>query len=211
VCSSDLEKAEALAVRMNELMWVETEAGGFYAGLRFVHGSASLADEYVTDSSGSSPDPMCTISSLLPLYAGVPQGDRAAKLAAMIADPAHFWSAAGVRTMPASSPLFNQSPRCLIYDGASSRGTVSNWQGPAWVLTNYYVAQGLRDAGRADLADEVCSRTVSTLSADLGKAGVLHENYDDGGEGLWPPHSYSGAGFVSWNVLAINMLSTLSG
>ena len=86
----------------------------------------------------------------------------------------------GLRTCPADDLYFQQSPRVLLYDFKKGRrGPVSNWSGPVWVLSSYYLAEGLSRYGFGALA---C--------------------WNDAGVGLWPP---SGT-FVSWNVLAPFML-----
>ena len=121
----------------------------------------------------------------------------------LLTDESTYWGPCGVRTLPADSVYFNQSPRSLIYDyKVRTRTAVSNWQGPAWVLSNYYLAQGCANYDRTDLARELTRRTIACLETDMKKTGSLHECYNDAGSGLWP----ASGGFVSWNVLALAML-----
>ena len=88
----------------------------------------------------------------------------------------------------------------MVYDPRrGERGPVSNWTGPVWVLSNYYMARGLERYGRAEEARELDQRTLSLLADDLASTGGLHECYDDSGRGLWPAKG----GFVSWSVLAL--------
>ena len=82
------------------------------------------------------------------------------------------------------------------------RGPVSNWSGPVWVLSSYYLAEGLARYGFAAQARELAVRTARLLSGDLQRTGALHECWNDAGMGLWPPTGT----FVSWNVLAPLML-----
>lgn len=196
-------KAQRLKRLMNELMWWETPSGeGFYVGLTWKHGVAQLASEIVSDHAGNTISPLCTWVSLLPLYAGVPDAGRAAKLIKLMSRESAFWGPYGVRTLPADSVYFNQAARSLIFDfKVMKRSAVSNWQGPVWVLSNYYMAAGLAKAGRTDLARDLTRRTIDLCTRGLAKHGSLHECFDDTGRGLWPAEG----GFVSWNVLALTM------
>lgn len=198
-------RAERLRRLMNDLMWYEPGDGmGFYAALRWRHGSAQLGDELVTDGGDHrSVAPLCTWVSLLPLYAGVPDEARAKKLCALLLDEGRYWGPVGVRTCGADSPYFNQAARDLIYDQrGASRGPVSNWQGPVWVLSNFYMAEGLARYGLKQEARELAVKTAELCAADLAATGSLHECYADDGHGLWP----ACGGFVSWNVLALTLL-----
>ncbi len=197
-------KADRMAFLMNELMWFDAGDGtGYYIALQWKHGVAHLAGEIVCDRAGNQLDPIHTWVSLLPLYAGVPSPERAEKMIALLTDEKRYWGPAGVRTLPLDSVYFNQSPRSLIYDyKVRTRTAVSNWQGPAWVLSNYYLAHGLANYERSDLASELTRRTIACLESDHKKTGSLHECYNDAGFGLWP----ASGGFVSWNVLALTML-----
>ena len=202
-------KAERMAFLMNELMWYEAGDGtGYYVALQWKHGVAHLAGEIISDRAGNTLDPIHTWVSLLPLYAEVPTPERAEKIIALMTDGARYWGPTGVRTLPGDSVYFNQSPRSLIYDyKVQTRTAVSNWQGPTWVLSNYYLAHGLSVYGRLDLARELTAKTISCLEADHKKTGTLHECYNDAGSGLWP----ASGGFVSWNVLALSMLRRFGG
>ena len=82
------------------------------------------------------------------------------------------------------------------------RGPVSNWSGPTWVLSSYYLAQGLSRYGYADLSRELALKTARLLAGALDRQGALFESYDDTGRGLWPRVGT----FISWNVLALTML-----
>lgn len=207
------DDAQRLRRWMNELMWWEPRddpaagAVGWYAALRFAPGAGSIRDEVVMDPSrGGASLPaqaMLSWTSLLPLYAGVPDAARAERLIRLLLDPARFWGPLGVRTAPRDALYFNQSARTLIHDAKiGTRTAVSNWQGPVWVLSNYYLAEGLARYGRTSEARTLAERTRDLLGASLRERGTLFENYNDAGDGLWP-HS---GGFVSWNVLALTLI-----
>lgn len=198
-------RAERLRALIEELLYVEDDRGGFYRALRWRHGTARLEDEAVAmPAPDGTPAPIESWISLLPLYAGIPSPARAARVIARLLDPAMYWGPAGVRTAPASSPLFHQAARVMLYDHKRGHASpVSNWCGPAWVLSSYYLGVGLRRYGHPDRARELALTTARVLLDDLAHTGGLHECYDDRGRGLWPPHGQ----FLSWNVLALTMLS----
>ena len=197
-------KAEELSDLMGRLLWWEDDGGGFYTALRWQHGVGSLEGELVgaRDAQGNV-QPLESWVSLLPLYAGIPSPERAEALIKRLLDPARYWGPFGVRTLPASSPFFHQAPRVMLFDfKKSERGPVSNWSGPVWVLSNYYLACGLARYGHHAEAKELALKTARLLAGDLARTGMLHESYDDHGNGLWPVQGT----FVSWNVLALTML-----
>ena len=198
------ERAEALRDRMNRLMWYEDERGGMYVALRWQHGVGSLDAEIV---SMRDPDgrlrPLESWVTLLPLHAGVPTPERAEALVRRLCDPEGYWGPCGIRTAPAWDPFFTQGARVLVYDHRKhARGPVSNWMGPVWVLSNYYLAAGLARYGHRERAQTLALRTARLLADDLERTGSLHECYDDTGRGLWPRRGT----FVSWNVLALTLL-----
>jgi putative isomerase len=203
------ERAEELRDRMNRLMWYEDERGGMYVALRWQHGVGSLDAEIVglRDPDGR-PRPLESWVTLLPLYAGVPSPARAQKLVRRLCDAEGYWGPSGVRTAPAWDPFFSQAARALVYDHRKhARGPVSNWMGPVWVLSNYYLASGLARYGHHDRARTIAVTTARLLSSDLERTGSLHECYDDTGRGLWPQRGT----FISWNVLALALLRLTAG
>lgn len=207
--SEFVEKAQWLRDTLERLCYYEDDHGAFYVALRWQHGAASLEGEII---SLRSPDgvlrPMETWASLLPLYAGVPSRARAEKLIQRLTDSALYWAECGVRTHSAQDVFFHQAPRVMLYDHKKNgRGPVSNWTGPIWVLSNYYLAEGCARYGRKDLARELAEKTAAMLAADLETTGKLHECYDDRGRGLWP----RGGTFLSWNILALTMLKRHAG
>jgi hypothetical protein len=192
-----LESAATLRRRIEELLWHDEL--GHYVALRWSHGVAAPDAEIVgTRDVDGRVQPFISWTGLLPLYAGVPSKERARRMTEVLLRPDGFWGPMGVRTCPADDPYFQQSPRVLLYDFKKERrGPVSNWSGPVWVLSSYYLAEGLARYGRRAEARTLAVRTARLLADDLAATGVLHECWNDAGEGLWPR---SGT-FVSWNVL----------
>ncbi|HEB60978.1 MAG TPA: hypothetical protein ENJ06_04045 [Phycisphaeraceae bacterium] len=197
------KSAQRLRDLMNDLAWYENEQGGFYVALRFKGGSAHLGDEVVGETIAGSFSPYHSWVSFLPLYAGVPDAERAEKMFRLLLDPGEYRSPVGIRTLSARNLYFNQAPRALIYDHkAASRTPVSNWMGPVWILSNYYMAEALAKYGHEDEARKITLETARLLLNSLETRGGLFECYNDNGQGLWP----ASGGFVSWNVLALTLL-----
>jgi putative isomerase len=202
------EKAERLRELMEQLLWFEDETGGRYTALRWSHGAASLDAERV---GAQLPDgriaPFESWVSFLPLYAGIPTPARAERMCQKLLEPLTYWGPQGVRTVPASDVYFHQAPRILLFDfKKNGRGPVSNWSGPVWVLSNFYLMRGLLRYGRRAQARELALKTASLLANGLRSQGTLHECYDDRGVGLWP----QAGTFISWSVLALTMLRDIA-
>ncbi|MGE0789421.1 MAG: trehalase family glycosidase [Sandaracinaceae bacterium] len=190
-----LERAEALRARIDERLWFEDERGGLYTGFD------SSTGAFVTDrDERGRPCAFETWVSLLPLYAGIPSAARAALLVRRLLDPDAFFGPVGIRTLARRSPYFTDARRVLVYDPRRGRrGAVSNWTGPVWSLSTWYLARGLERYGYEDEARDLDGRSLRLLASDLARTGRLHECYDDAGVGLWPPRGT----FMSWNVLAL--------
>lgn len=203
------EKASKLRERIEQLLWWDEEETGYYVGLRWQHGATNREAEIVgwvgTDGRIR---PCQSWTSLLPLYAGIPSAQRAARLIRKLADPTAYWGPFGVRTAPGDDIFFHQAPRVMVFDERrNQRGPVSNWSGPVWVLANYYLASGLTRYGQPALARELAMKTARLLTNGLARHGSLHECYNDAGQGLWPPQG----NFVSWNLLALALLRDTAG
>ena len=198
-------RSARLAELVNTLLWREpvTEGDGVhrlsgcYIALCWQHGVAgpAAAQREVIDTP--------SWAALLPLYAGICTQQQADILIKHhLVNPGRYWSSSsGIRTMPLDDPLFNQSRRVLSYDLQEQKVTpVSNWCGPIWVLSNYYMFTGLMRYGYQAKAKELAAITASMLLHNLDDTGCLYENYDDNMNGLWADH------FCSWNVLSLTML-----
>jgi hypothetical protein len=192
-------RAESLAQRIESLLW--DEPAQTYVALRSDRADARTIVGH-RDLDGEH-RPFATWISMLPLFAGIAAPDRAKALLPVLLDPDRYWGPAGVRTVPKDDMYFQQAPRVMIYDPRrGERSPVSNWSGPVWVLSSFYMFRALVRHGRNDSARELAETTARVLAEDLRTTGMLHECYADDGRGLWPRRGT----FVSWNVLAITML-----
>lgn len=111
----------------------------------------------------------------------------------------HFLRKAGIASVAASEPLYNQAKR-----GLYGRVICSNWQGPMWVLPNALVVRALVREKKHAEAQTVAERVINTLASGLESNGTLYENYHaDTGEPLFAPQ------FMSWNSLCLELLGVL--
>lgn len=112
----------------------------------------------------------------------------------------HFFRKAGLASLAATEPLYNQAKR-----GLYGRLIVSNWQGPMWVLPNVLACRALTKLNQKDVAQKLASRVVDTLANALNQSGTLFENYNsETGQGLWAPQ------FASWNILALELIDLIN-
>lgn len=194
-------KAAALREAIETLLWYEPART--YIALRWRHAASNREDEIVGhhDVDGDF-EPLSSWICLLPLYAGIPTNERAQACLTRLLDSEKYWGPHGIRTAPRDDVYFHQAARVMIYDPRrNERRPVSNWSGPIWILSNYYMFVALRRYGRFAEARELADRTFGLLEHDLETTGMLHECYDDEGVGLWPRRGT----FVSWNILALTM------
>lgn len=101
--------------------------------------------------------PVVTISSWIPLAAGVPTQTMADRMAQVLSSPT--WMT------PLPVPTLDPTDRRWKSDGF--------WRGDVWPPTNYQIASGLAAYGYRELAAEICDRTI----ANAIKHGVS-EHYD---------------------------------
>lgn len=133
-----------------------------------------------------------TFTGFLPLWCGLATKEQAAALvkANYVADQ-RFRADWGVRTL---SSLEN------MYSMAASSNP-SNWLGPVWIISNYFVWRGLKNYGFEAEAKDLAGKTLALLAGDLQAHGSLNEYYHpDTGAPL------SHAGFMDWNLLVLEML-----
>jgi len=120
-------KAELLREQVNAYLWHEEQ--GLY---------------FDRDTSGDVFVPSRTIASLLPLWAGIPDSERAKRLMEHVLDPEQFSSEIPLPSVAVSDTDFEKDM----------------WRGPVWINTAYGVLCGVRRYGflqeAADLAFRLC-------------------------------------------------------
>jgi len=152
-------QAEELRVAVNDQLWDHKE------GLYFDRHADS--GEFVRSR---------TIASLLPLWAGIPNGERAERLRSHIVDPEAFNTVI---------PL----PSVALNDEAFEKDM---WRGPVWVNLAFAVVAGLQRYGfyreAADLAFRLCDGVYRTFEG----TGRFHEFYDPERHGVEQLHRKRG-------------------
>ncbi len=106
-----------------------------------------------------------TVSSFLPLFAGICPPDRAQKLAADLRNPETFGLPHMVPTVAKNHEAFS----------------IDYWRGTTWICYNYLIEQGCRENGFTDIADRIVDATVDMVSHWYGRAGCIFEVYDPKG------------------------------
>jgi hypothetical protein len=122
-----------------------------------------------------------TVATLLPLYAGILDKDRAKQLVRLLENQHVFGTHYPIPSVPTNDPYFN--PICY-------------WQGPAWININWLVIDGLERAGFKEHALALRESTI-----ELVRKSGFYEYYN--------PLSGSPAGVknFSWTAALIIDLS----
>ncbi|WP_251387467.1 MGH1-like glycoside hydrolase domain-containing protein [Mediterraneibacter agrestimuris] len=135
-------------------------------------------------------------SGFIPMFANIATEEQAAEMVKHIFDEETFGSDYGLTTLAKDEKMFD----------LSVTNNPSNWLGPVWLVANYVIFRGLMNYGYKKEAEIMCERTLTLLGEDLEKTGSLHEYYNPfNGEPIM------NAGFINWNVLALNMVDELHG
>jgi len=136
-----------------------------------------------------------TFSCLLPLWAGIPTPEQAKRvIEEHVLNRDEFLSEYGLRSLARDERIYNSEPM----------GGPSNFQGGIWAVATFPVAYGLARYGYREQAIDLAARLVAVYAGDLSANGVLHEYYDaETGAPVMKP------GFLSWNLMAIDILENL--
>ena len=105
---------------------------------------------------------MLTVSSFLPLFAGVAPPERAERLAKLIEDPAFFGTPLPLPSVAKNHPDYGKDM----------------WRGGVWINYNYMIAEGLRESGFAALAEELKEKTLREVERVFEATGNIFEFYD---------------------------------
>ncbi len=132
------------AERINALLW--DEASGLYFD-RLFDGCLSH---------------VATVASFLPLWAGVCPPERAARLVAVLTDPARFWTALPIPSVARDSACFD----------------TDMWRGCSWLNLDYLIWLGLRRYGYEAKATELRHRVLASVNRWYLRHGTVFEFYD---------------------------------
>jgi glycogen debranching enzyme len=121
-----------------------------------------------------------TVATFLPLWAGTPEPERAARLVAKLREPSGWWPRFPVPTVPTDATEFEPE---------------RYWKGPTWVNANWMVVEGLRRHGSVAGAEAAEALRCATLEL-VGGSG-FHEYFSAlTGEGF-------GADDFSWTAALV--------
>lgn len=119
-----------------------------------------------------------SVSSFLPLFAGICDENQISALIEHLENPDEFGTAFPIPSISKKDATF---------------GT-DMWRGPVWLNYNYMIACGLAEYGYNDLAAEILNKTIETVNIWYQRTGTIYEFYDS--ENLIPPSCFNRKGQV---------------
>lgn len=90
-----------------------------------------------------------SIATLMPLYAGTIDKERASELVKTLKSSKQFWTEFPIPSVPISSTWYKE---------------LGYWQGPTWINTNWLIADGLRRYGFESEADEIIGKSIDLIT-----------------------------------------------
>jgi alpha,alpha-trehalase len=147
-------------------------------------------------------------SSFTPLIDGLLSHRQARRMIRLhLLNPNEMRSPFGFRSLSKSDPAYNNDAMIDPY---------SNWRGPIWVNANFLDWIALRRYGFHTEAHWLAVTLAGSLRRDIARWDSMHEDYNaETGDGLAPTEAQSPgghfAGFVGWNLLALDMLQCENG
>ena len=164
-------RAEALAKTINTVFWDGRD--GFY---------------YDRNEKTGKQVRVKSVAGFMPLWAGIASPEQAQRLVTEhLINPEEFWGVKyPVPSYAASEPEFYQG----------SHAGECNWEGPAWIPTNYMIFHGLLHYGFRREARDLAYRTFHLT---LDENSVTREYYDSDtgrGEGMNPFWGWSSLAYV---------------
>ena len=166
------QNARKRAELINRLMWDEDT--GFYYHL----------DKKDNDFTFKKPNDLKReeIIGFLPLWAGICDSLRAARLIQKLTDPQKFWRKYGVPTLAADDSYYNPK---------------GYWNGPVWVEWDYLILHGLVQYGYSDLAKELVKRVSENMISQLKKDHQFWEFYSPDDQWAGYHRQYIWAGIIA--------------
>ncbi len=163
--------AESRTRLINKYMW--DELTGFYYNVNRNDQSFSFRH----------PDDLKIkeIIGFLPLWAGVSDTAKTARLVSTMTNPDEFWRPYGVPTLSAKDSYYNP---------------MGYWNGPVWVQWDYLVFRGLLDHGYKKEAEELAIKVLNNMAWHLKQDHVFWEFYspDDHEAGWNKTYIWAGLG-----------------
>lgn len=140
------ERFNTIKEKINTILWDEED--GFYYDRKLSDGQFHKIK---------------SVSSFIPLFAGVCDKEKAAKLVEHLLNPNEFNTAFPIPTVSADDKTYH---------------TRDMFRGTVWLNFNYLIELGLREYGFEKEAAELRQKTVDTLKHWYVNDGVIYEFYD---------------------------------
>ena len=146
---------------INSVLWCEDD--GFYYDYDILNGDFNKVQ---------------SVSSFLPVFAGICDKEKAESLVAHLKNPETFYTEFPVPTISKTDSTFGSDM----------------WRGPVWINYNYMIIKGLREYGFGDFAKELKTKTLDTIDMWYKRTGTVYEFYDS--ENSIPPFCFNRKGAV---------------
>ncbi len=152
---------EKIKSDINSILWCEKD--GFY---------------YDFDIQNNRFSKVQSISSFLPLFAGVCDEVKAHSLVLHLENPDEFGTEFSIPTISRNDKTFGSDL----------------WRGPVWVNYNYMISEGLAGYGYAELSRKIRDKTLEVIDEWYSRTGTVYEFYDS--ENKIPPFCFNRKGEV---------------
>lgn len=152
---------EKIKADINNTLWCEED--GFY---------------YDYDITESRPHKVSSVSSFLPLFAGVCDDEQCRRLITHLENPDEFGTEFPVPTISKRDSSFGSDL----------------WRGPVWINYNYMISQGLDRYGYVDLSRKIREKTLDVINRWYNLTGTVYEFYDS--ENIIPPFCFNRKGEI---------------
>ena len=152
---------EKIKTDINASLWCEED--GFY---------------YDYDIQNSCFSKVQSVSSFLPIFAGVCEEEQCTKLVAHLENPDEFGTEFPVPSISKKDKTF---------------GT-DMWRGPVWINYNYMISEGLAEYSYKELSEKIKNKTLEVINEWYKRSGTVFEFYDS--ENRIPPFCFNRKGEV---------------
>lgn len=152
---------EEIKADINSTLWCEKD--GFYYDFDITNGCFSDVQ---------------SVSSFLPLFAGICDEARAHSLVLHLENPDEFGTEFPIPTISRNDETFGSDL----------------WRGPVWVNYNYMISEGLTDYGYPELSRKIIAKTLEVINEWYHRTGTVYEFYDS--ENRVPPFCFNRKGEV---------------
>ena len=119
-----------------------------------------------------------SVSSFLPVFAGICNEKQCARLISHLENPDEFGTELPIPTISQKDKTFGEDM----------------WRGPVWINYNYMLAKGFSEYGYDALAEKINGKTLDVINEWYNRTGTVYEFYDS--ENKIPPYCFNRKGEV---------------